>query len=104
MSAGRILVETKVMALLILCALILLTINYAFSGTSRDERTRDWRIDRTRDRRIDAYANQQVEEHWRPLPNGNSKEDAARLTADVLKARNWDELAEALERNHREGR
>lgn len=56
-----------------------------------------------RDREIDSYVDQQVEKHWQP-GRGNSKEDAKKLTKDVMKAKNWKELEEALERNIREGR
>jgi hypothetical protein len=53
---------------------------------------------------IDAFVDRQVEEHWRPMPGGNSKEDAKILSADILKARNPQELEAALRKNIREGR
>ncbi len=56
------------------------------------------------DDRIDAFVDQQVAEHWRPIPGGNSKEDAKALTRDVMKAKNWNELQEVMERHSREGR
>lgn len=58
----------------------------------------------TRDERIEAFVDKQVEEHWKPIPGGNSKEDAKRLTSDLMKARTWEELESAIEKNIREGR
>ena len=53
---------------------------------------------------IDAFVDREVEEHWRPIAGGNSKEDAKILTGDILRARNWEELNAAVEKNIREGR
>ena len=58
----------------------------------------------TRDEAIDAYADQQVERHWRPMPGGNTREDAKRVTRDILKARNWQEFEAVMEKHIREGR
>jgi hypothetical protein len=55
-----------------------------------------------RDRKIDAFVDEQVEKHWRPMPGGNNKQGAARLTKEILKARTWEELDRALKRNGRE--
>lgn len=57
----------------------------------------------TRDQHIDAWVDQQVEKHWRPLPGGNSKEDAKRVTREIMKARNWEEYERVAEQLEREG-
>ena len=57
-----------------------------------------------RDGQIDAYVDKQVEAHWRPMPGGNSKEDAARVTKDILKAKSWEELESTIRFHSSQGR
>ncbi len=58
----------------------------------------------TREEAIDTSVDQLVDQHWRPLPGGNSREDAKRVTRDILKARNWEEFEAVMEKHIREGR
>ncbi len=53
---------------------------------------------------IDTFVDEQVEKNWRPMPGGNSKKDAARVTKDIMHAKNWQELDEVIKKHRREGR
>lgn len=57
-----------------------------------------------RDQQNDAWVDQQVEQHWRPLPGGNSKADAKQLTKEIMRAKTWEELERVGEKARREGR
>ena len=57
-----------------------------------------------RDRQIDQYVDSQIDARWRPMPGGNSKADAARVTKDILKARTWEELEQTIQSHTKEGR
>ncbi len=39
-----------------------------------------------RDRQIDAWVDRAVEKNWRPMPDGNSKEDSAKVSKEILRA------------------
>ena len=57
-----------------------------------------------RDRRIDQYVDSNIDTAWRPRPGGNSKEDAAWVTKDILKAKTWEELEATIQFHSSQGR
>lgn len=75
------------------------------AGSSAPQYTRTYSpVAESRDARIDAYIDRAVEDNWRPIPGGNSKEDAARVSKDIMKARSWEELEDVIEFHSRHGR
>lgn len=72
--------------------------NRAFTQTAPTYRTI------SRDQQLDRLIDRMVEEQWRPMPGGNSKEDAARIAKDFAKCKTWEELDAAIEFHQRGGR
>jgi hypothetical protein len=61
-------------------------------------------MDTSGNRRIDAIVDQQVQDNWRPIPGGNSREDAAILSKDIMKAQSYEELEVILKYHASQGR
>jgi hypothetical protein len=54
--------------------------------------------------RIDRWVDAQVEKNWRPMPGGNSQEDAATLTKAVMRAKSLEDLDRVIQEQSDAGR
>lgn len=52
---------------------------------------------------IDSWVDAEVEKNWRPMPGGNSKEEAARVTKRILRAKSFEDLDRIMEDESRAG-
>lgn len=53
---------------------------------------------------LDKHVDEAVERNWRPTPGGNSREDAKRVSKDIMRAHTWEELDQVIDYETERGR